>query len=158
MQPYSCMTTTSTDRIEREIILRAPRRRVWQALTDARQFGEWFGVVPSGPFEPGTTITAKVTTAGYEHVTFAITIVSMEAETRFAWRWHPNAIDMNHDYSGEPTTLVEFDLADTDGGTRLRVVESGFDQIPASRRLTAYRGNSGGWTAQMENIGRYVDR
>jgi uncharacterized protein YndB with AHSA1/START domain len=147
----------STDRIEREIFLRAPRRRVWQALTDVRQFAEWFGVVPSGPFTKDATITAKVTSAGYEHVTFTMTVVAIEAETRFAWRWHPHAIDMDHDYASEPTTLVEFELADEDGGTRLRVVESGFDRIPAWRRLTAYRGNSEGWTAQVQNIVRYVD-
>jgi uncharacterized protein YndB with AHSA1/START domain len=150
------MTVESTDRIEREIVLRAPRRRVWQALTDAQQFGEWFGVVPSGPFVAGSSIAAKVTTPGYEHVTFVMTVVTVEPESRFAWQWHPHAVDMTHDYSGEPTTLVEFTLDDIDGGTRLRVVESGFDQIPLSRRLTAYRGNSGGWTAQMDNIARHV--
>jgi uncharacterized protein YndB with AHSA1/START domain len=151
------MTTTTTDRIEREILLRAPRARVWQALTDAQQFGQWFGVIPSGAFAAGKTIAAKVTIKGYEHVNFAITIVEMTPETRFAWRWHPHAIDAGTDYSSEPTTLVEFELDEAPGGIRLRVVESGFDQIPLSRRLDAFRGNSEGWTAQMQNIARYVE-
>jgi len=150
------MTTSTTDRIERDILLRAPRTRVWQALTDAQQFGQWFGVIPSGPFAEGKTVTATVTIKGYEHVNFAITIVKVTPETHFAWRWHPNAIDPSKDYSTEPTTLVEFHLEDAPGGIRLRVVESGFDQIPLSRRLEAFRGNSDGWTSQMQNIARYV--
>ena len=151
------MTTTSaTDRIEREILLRAPRTRVWEALTDAQQFGQWFGVIPSAAFSVGKTVNAKVTIKGYEHVTFAITIVEVTPETRFSWRWHPHAIDPQKDYSTEPTTLVEFSLEEAPGGSRLRVVESGFDQIPLSRRVEAFRGNSDGWTAQMQNIARYV--
>jgi uncharacterized protein YndB with AHSA1/START domain len=151
------MTTTTTDRIEREILLRAPQARVWQALTDSRQFGEWFGVIASQPFAPGATVTARVTIPGYEHVPFSITIVEMQPERLFSWRWHPNAIDAGRDYSSEPTTLVEFHLEAEGSGTRLRVIESGFDQVPVSRRLDAFRGNSQGWTAQIQNIARYVE-
>jgi uncharacterized protein YndB with AHSA1/START domain len=151
------MTTSTTDRIEREVLLKAPRARVWEALTDAQQFGQWFGVIPSGAFANGKTITAKVTLEGYEHVTFAITIVDVTPQTHFAWRWHPNAVDPNADYSSEPTTLVEFHLEDAPNGIRLRVVESGFDQIPLSRRMDAFRGNSDGWTAQIANIARYLE-
>lgn len=150
------MTTSTTDRIERDILLSAPRARVWQALTDAQQFGQWFGVIPSGAFAAGETITARVTIKGYEHVNFAITIVDITPQTHFAWRWHPHAVEAGKDYSSEPTTLVEFHLEDAPAGIRLRVVESGFDQIPVSRRMQAFRGNSDGWTMQMQNIATYV--
>jgi uncharacterized protein YndB with AHSA1/START domain len=148
--------STNTDRIEKEIFLKAPRARVWRALTDAKQFGEWFGVRVQGPFAPGARIQGAITHPGYEHLTFDIVIDEMDPERLFSWRWHPHAIDPKHDYSDERTTLVAFELEDAPGGTRLKVVESGFDGIPVSRRLEAYRGNEEGWTAQLMSIERYV--
>jgi uncharacterized protein YndB with AHSA1/START domain len=147
----------TSDKIERTIVLRASRERVWQALAVAEQLGEWFGV----QFEPGAKITvgarlaAKVLYPGYEHLPFAITIERIEPNQLLAWRWIPHA-QPGH-AADEPTTLVELVLADTDGGTRLTVVESGFDQVPPERRLLAFRSNSGGWTEQMENIKKYVE-
>jgi len=146
------------DRIEKQVLLRAPRSRVWQALADARSFGEWFGVELAGAFAPGARLRGKITHPGYEHVPFEITVERMEPERLFSWRWHPNAIDPATDYSGEPTTLVVFRLEEVAGGTLLTVVESGFDSIPPARRAEAYRGNEGGWEAQMKAIERYVGR
>jgi uncharacterized protein YndB with AHSA1/START domain len=147
----------STDRIEKKILLRAPRARVWRALTDPIQFGQWFGArMPAGPFAPGKTARAPITHPGYEHVTLEITIEKMEPERLFSWRWHPNAVDPKRDYSKEPTTLVVFTLEEADGGTLLTVVESGFDKVPSAYRATAFRGNSEGWSAQMKNIERHV--
>src|SRR5215471_10613975 len=148
------MSVTSTDRIEKSVVLRAPRARVWQALADADAFGQWFGVKLGGPIEPGARLSGRVTYEGYEHLPFEITIERMEPEHLLSWRWHPNAIETDVDYSDEPTTLVVFELADVDGGTRLTVVESGFDGIPLTRRANAYRGNDEGWTAQMVAIER----
>lgn len=150
------MTVTSTDRIEKRIVLRAPRSRVWHALTDARSFGEWFGVELAGPIAPGARVSGRITHEGYEHVPFEITIERMEPERRFAWRWHPHAIDGDVDYSEEPTTLVEFALEEVGGGVQLTIVESGFDGIPLARRATAYRGNDEGWTQQALAIERYL--
>lgn len=147
-----------TDRIEKSILLRAPRSRVWHALTDSKAFGEWFGVTFTDPFTPGANLRARITLKGYEHVPFEITIERMEPERLFSWRWHPNAIDPNMDYSGEPTTLVVFELRETAEGTLLTVVESGFDGIPLARRLEAYRGNDRGWTTQMTAIEQYVGK
>jgi uncharacterized protein YndB with AHSA1/START domain len=147
---------SDTDRIEKEIVLRAPRARVWKALTDSREFGAWFGVSLDGRFAAGKPIRGRITIPGYEHVTMELTVETLEPETSFSWRWHPAAIDPKTDYSKEPTTLVEFRLADVPEGTRLTVVESGFDRIPASRRDEAFRMNSGGWAAQVENIRRHV--
>jgi uncharacterized protein YndB with AHSA1/START domain len=146
----------SPDRIEKRIILRAPRARVWSALADSRKFGQWFGVVFTEPFAPGARLRGRVTHPGYEHVPFEITIESMEPERLFSWRWHPHAIDPKIDYTPEPTTLVVFELADAPEGTLLTVVESGFEGIPLSRRLEAYRGNERGWTEQMTAIEKYV--
>lgn len=147
---------TSTDRIEKSVVLRAPRARVWQALTDVEAFADWFGVEFAGAFTPGCRLTGRIKHPGYEHVPFDITVERMEPERLFSWRWHPNPVDAGVDYSTEPTTLVSFELADVAEGTRLTVVESGFDGIPLWRRQAAYRGNDEGWTQQMVAIERYL--
>jgi uncharacterized protein YndB with AHSA1/START domain len=150
------MSVTSTDRIEKTVVLRAPRERVWQALADSRSFGEWFGVVLDGPFEPGTRLTGRITYPGYEHIPWEITVERVEPQRLLSWRWHPNNIEEGVDYSAEPTTLVEFELAEESDGTRLTVVETGFDGIPLSRRAEAYRGNNDGWDGQMAAIERHL--
>jgi uncharacterized protein YndB with AHSA1/START domain len=149
---------TNSDRIEKSILLRAPRSRVWKALADAEAFGSWFGVKLEGSFVPGARLHGKVMHPGWEHVPFEITIERMEAEHTFSWRWHPHPDDPKVDYSAEPTTLVVFELKDTPEGTLLTVVESGFDGIPAYRREQAWRGNEQGWAAQMQAIDRYVSQ
>jgi len=150
------MNTTSTDRIEKQVLLHASQPRVWRALTDAEEFGAWFRVKLEGPFVPGGRTKGKITYPGYEHITMEVWVERMEAETLFSYRWHPYAVDPKVDYSSEPTTLVEFQLKSKDGGTLLRVVESGFDQLPASRRDEAFRMNDGGWKQQLTNIERHV--
>jgi uncharacterized protein YndB with AHSA1/START domain len=150
------MNTSSTDRIEKQILLRAPQSRVWRALTDAEEFGVWFRVQFEGRFVPGQWTKGRITWPGYEHITMEVAVEQMEAESLFSFRWHPYAIDPEVDYSGEPTTLVEFRLETADGGTLLKVVESGFDQLPASRRDEAFRMNDGGWSQQLVNIERHV--
>lgn len=144
------------DRIEKQITLKAPRSRVWRALTDAEEFGRWFGVKLEGPFVEGARVRGKVLHPGYERVPFELVVESIEPERRFAWRSHAHPVEPGADYSDEPTTLVEFTLEEVAGGTRLTVVESGFSAIPLLRREQAYRGNAEGWAAQMENIERYV--
>jgi uncharacterized protein YndB with AHSA1/START domain len=150
------MNETGTDRIEKKILLRAPRSRVWRALTDAAEFGAWFRVKLEGEFAVGQRIEGRILHPGYEHLTMEVTVEQMEEGRLFSYRWHPYAIDPAVDYSAEPTTLVEFRLEDAPGGTLLTVVESGFDRIPAHRRAEAFRMNEGGWAAQMENIERHV--
>lgn len=152
------MSLTLTDRIEKRLLLRASRAKVWRALADARAFGQWFGVDLAGSFAPGACIRGQVTHPGYKHLPFEITIERMEAERLLSWRWHPNAVEPGVEYSAEPTTLVVFELHDVDDGTLLTVVESGFDNIPLARRAEAYRGNERGWIGQMEAIERYVTK
>lgn len=146
------------DRIEKTIELKAPLARVWRALTDHNEFGTWFRVKLEGPFVPGQPTRGRITYPGYEHLRMEVVVRKMEPERLFSFNWHPYAIDPNVDYSGEPPTLVEFTLEKAAGGTRLRVVESGFDKIPASRRAEAFRMNDGGWSAQMQNIADYVQQ
>lgn len=146
-----------TDRIEKTITLKAPVSRVWRALTNAQEFGAWFGVNLTSAFAPGATVSGRITSAGYEHVTMEVTVERMEAERVFAYRWHPHAVDPDVDYSQEDTTLVEFTLEAVDGGTRLTVVESGFDRLPLARRELAFTMNDPGWAAQLVNFGTYVD-
>ena len=147
---------TQTDRIEKNVLLRAPKSRVWRALTNAQEFGTWFRVKLESDFAVGKNVTGNVTYPGYEHLRFTVTVERMDAEQLFSFRWHPAAIDPKIDYSEEPTTLVELKLEEVAEGTRLTVVESGFDRIPAERRAEAFRMNSQGWATQMENIKAHV--
>ena len=150
------MPQTIPDRIEKRIVLQAPRSRVWHALTDAREFSEWFRVDLRGQFEPGKEISGPVTYPGYEYLTMTALVERMEPERLFSFRWHPAAIDPKVDYSNEPTTLVEFRLEDAPGGTLLTVTESGFQALPAARQGFAHESNSGGWEEQLRNIERHV--
>jgi len=147
----------STDRIERTLLLPAPRARVWAALADAEAFGRWFGVDLRGQrFVAGERTVGAITHPGYEHLRMDVQVQRVEPERRLSFHWHPYPIDPDADYSQEAPTRVEFGLEDADGGTRLHVVESGFDAIPAARRDEAYRMNSEGWDQQLENLARFL--
>ena len=150
------MTTTSSDRIEKQILLRTSKSRVWRALTNAEEFGTWFRVKLDGDFAVGKRVAGQITYPGYEHLNMEVTVERMDDERLFSFRWHPYAVDPTVDYSTEPTTLVEFRLEEVAGGTLLIVVESGFDRIPAGRRAEAFRMNGEGWQTQIENIQRHV--
>jgi uncharacterized protein YndB with AHSA1/START domain len=142
------------DRIEKQIELKAPISRVWRAITDHKEFGEWFRVDLESPFVPGQTARGKVLYPGYEHLTWEAVVQKMEPERYFSFTWHPmkddSSVDMEHE------TLVEFHLEPIPNGTRLTLTESGFDKLPADRRDFAFRKNDGGWAAQMKNIENHV--
>jgi uncharacterized protein YndB with AHSA1/START domain len=148
------------DRIEKQIALKAPVSRVWRALTDYREFGEWFRVKLDGPFVEGKVSRGTMTYPGYEHVRWEALVQKMEPERLFSFTWpHPKSFEASEystDYSDLPRTLVEFTLEKTGNGTLLRLTESGFDQLPDDLRLEAFRRNEGGWTEQMKNIENYV--
>ncbi|WNC88097.1 SRPBCC family protein [Paraburkholderia sp. FT54] len=150
---------TSTDRIEKQILLKAPRSRVWRALSNAEEFGNWFGVNLTGKqFVAGQSVQGNITYPGYEYLVMDVHVERVEPEHHLSWRWHPAAVDVTFDYSPEPTTLVVFELTEVESGTLLRVVESGFDQLPVGRREEAFRMNSGGWEQQMTNIEQHVGK
>ncbi|HEX3771252.1 MAG TPA: SRPBCC family protein [Polyangiaceae bacterium] len=159
--------TSSTDRIEKRIVLRAPRERVWRAISDAREFGTWFGVDFDGPFVAGQPLAGKIVPtqvdpevaklqAPHAGTPFAWTVDRIEPMDRLSFRWHPFAIEKGHDYSQEPTTLIVFELADVPGGTQLTITESGFDQIPVARRAKAFEANEGGWAHQTKLLEKYL--
>jgi uncharacterized protein YndB with AHSA1/START domain len=159
--------TTTSDRIEKKILLRAPVARVWKALTDSEEFGRWFGVKFDRPFAAGaamrgvlvgTTVDAEIARSqqGYAHIPFEITVDRIEPERLFSFRWHPFAIERGVDYSAEPTTLIVFTLEEAPGGVMLTVTESGFDRIPIDRRAKAFTANDQGWAIQMTLIERYL--
>jgi len=147
-----------SDSIEKRIELKAPLSRVWRAITDYREFGEWFRVDLEGPFVPGQVARGRITHPGYEHVTWEATVKEIEPERLFSFTWRPYAIDPNTDYSGEKPTLVEFRLEPTDTGTLLVITESGFDNVPANRRDEAFRMNDTGWAQQVKNIEAHVEK
>ena len=156
-----------TDRIEKQVVLRAPLARVWRAVSDAAEFGSWFGVRFDGAFAPGarlagrivpTTVDPQVAASQkpYEGRTFEIEVERVEPMRRLSFRWHPFAMDAAVDYSKEPTTLVVFELEEVPGGTRLTITESGFDRLPPARRAKALEMNAGGWDAQTRLVEKYL--
>jgi len=148
-----------TNTIRKQIELRAPVSRVWRALTDHREFGEWFRVKLDGPFVAGQVSRGHITYPGYEHVQWEAVVQKIEPERLFSYTWHPYAIDPKVDYSSEPQTLVEFQLEKAASGTRLTITESGFEKLQDDkRRLEAFRMNDGGWTEQVRNIEAHVAR
>jgi len=163
------MSTAVSDRIEKEVLLRAPLSRVWEALTNAGQFGQWFGVRLDGQFTAGTPIKGTITPTmvdpevakmqqPYEGMKFEIVVDRIEPKKLFSFRWHPFGVDPKVDYSVEPMTLVEFTLQELPEGVRLKVTESGFDRIPLERRAAAFTANEGGWAKQMELVQKYVEK
>ena len=146
-----------TDVIQKSTDIAAPVERVWRALTDHEEFGRWFGVHVEAPFTEGEPSRGHITYPGYEHVEWDALIERLEPPRQFSFRWHPYAIERGVDYSAEPRTLVEFTLEAIASGTRLTVVESGFDAIPVHRRADCLRMNEGGWTEQMVAIRNHVE-
>jgi uncharacterized protein YndB with AHSA1/START domain len=156
-----------TNRIEKKIVLKATRERVWQAISDSARFGTWFGVEFDGPFIAGTWMSGRIVPTKvnpevaklqepHRGTRFQIFVELIEPMERFSFRWHPYAIDPAIDYSKEPTTLVTFELAKADDGILLTITESGFEQIPAARRSQAFEANDGGWTHQAKLIEKYL--
>ncbi|HEX3342969.1 MAG TPA: SRPBCC family protein [Polyangiaceae bacterium] len=159
--------TSETDRIQKTTVLRAPLERVWTAISDAAQFGRWFGVAFDRPFVAGKLLRGKIvptkadpevarTQEPYAGAAFEITVDRIEPMKLFSFRWHPFAVDPKVDYSGEPMTLVTFELEPVAAGTQLTVTETGFDRVPLARRAKAFEMNDQGWTAQVALIGRYL--
>jgi uncharacterized protein YndB with AHSA1/START domain len=158
-----------TDRIEKQVVLRAPLARVWRAISDSAQFGAWFGVAFDGPFVAGEWVAGRIEPTQVDPVVaklqepargmrFSVLVEEVVPMARFAFRWHPFAVDPGHDYSAEPTTLVAFGLREVAGGVELTISESGFDRIPEARRAQAREANDGGWAHQARLIGLYVAR
>jgi uncharacterized protein YndB with AHSA1/START domain len=159
--------TTSTDRIEKKVLLRAPRERVWRAISEAKAFGSWFGVAFEGAFVPNARLLGRIVPTSadkevakmqepYAGALFTIHVERIEPMRLFSFRWHPFAVDQTVDYDAEPMTLVEFTLEDAPGGTLLTITESGFDRIPLARRARAFEANEEGWGMQVRLVEKYL--
>ncbi len=159
----------SNDRIEKHVVLKATLDRVWEAITDSRQFGTWFGMDLDGPFVAGQPIAGRIAPTQvdaevakmqepYAGTPVSFVVDRIEPKTLFSIRWHPFAIDPDIDYSAEPMTLITFGLEETADGVALTLSETGFEHIPAHRRAAALKANDGGWAKQMELIAAYVQR
>lgn len=157
----------NTDRIEKKVLLRAPLKRVWRAIADSNEFGTWFGLKFDGPFVEGaplrgvivpSTVNPEIAELEKPHagVVFEMTIEKIEPERLFSFRWHPNAVNRDVDYSAEPTTLVVFTLEEVAGGVMLTITESGFDRIPLARRAEAFLANDAGWSTMTRAIEDYL--
>ncbi|WP_432721131.1 SRPBCC family protein [Jeongeupia wiesaeckerbachi] len=151
-------TVSNSDRVERHIVINAPRERVWHALSHAETFGTWFGANLKGQsFAPGQRTRGPITISGFEHIQFDVVIERIEPQQLLSYHWHPYPVEPNVDYELETPTRVVFTLKDApENATLLTVVESGFDNVPPHRRLEAFRMNDHGWAAQLENIARYA--
>ncbi|HYA65309.1 MAG TPA: SRPBCC family protein [Burkholderiaceae bacterium] len=157
----------SSDRIEKKVFLRAPCARVWDAISDARRFGAWFGVEFDGPFVAGARLTGRIhptsldpqvaaSQAPYAGKSFELVVDRIEPMHRFSFRWHPFAVEPGIDYTKEPMTLVTFELANLRDGTMLRISESGFERIPTARRARSFSANESGWEGQTKLLEKYL--
>lgn len=157
----------NTDRIEKQVLLRAPIARVWEAISDSGRFGSWFGVAFTGPFVEGSRITGEIVPTMVDPEVaklqqphagkpFEFWIERIEPMHSISFRWHPYAIDSSVDYSEEPTTLIVFELCEQSDGTKLTITESGFDGIPLARRAAAFTADDGGWELQLKLMQKYL--
>jgi len=158
--------TSSTDRIEKQVLLRATRERVWRALSRSAEFGTWFGMQLDGEFLPRTKVSGRMVPTAvdpdvaaqqkpFEGMPVELFIEQVEPMRLLSFRWHPYPPE-DGDTSKLPTTLVTFELEEADGGILLCVSESGFDQIPIERRAQAFTDNEGGWQIQTQLISKYL--
>ncbi|MGO9261554.1 MAG: SRPBCC family protein [Bryobacteraceae bacterium] len=153
------MTPSQLSKIEKRIVIRAPRQRVWRALTNFEEFARWFRVeASSSAFESGARVDMVSTHPCGPGAKFFVVVEAMEPERLFSWRWYPGVQPPGADYEAEPSTLVEFRLEDTEGGTLVTVVESGFDRLSLDRRAKAFEENEKGWEIQLAALAEYAGK
>jgi len=150
------MNLTDLGTIQRSTVIRAPRERVWRALTTPAEFGKWFEVESAGAFSPGVRVRMVTTNENYQGIVFYITIGEMKAPERFSWRWHPGSVQPDPSDTAAPMTEVVFQLDEVPEGTKVTVTETGFDTLSLERRAAIYKENSAGWEYQMESLARYA--
>lgn len=146
------MTDTDSDKIVKIVALNAPISRVWKALTDHEEFGQWFHVSLDQPFGVGVKSTGQMTFPGHEGVPWVAYIERMEPERLFSFRWYDSDDGSTEHSEDEPGLVVEFRLEEVPDGTRLTITESGFSTLPDPRRIEVMRSNEEGWNIQAGNL------
>lgn len=157
----------TTDRIEKQILLRAPRERVWHAIADSTQFGKWFGVSVQGPFVQGQRVSGRIVPTSVDPEVAKMQepwtgmacdfyIERVEPMSRLSFRWHPGGEEVSPDAPQDQMTTVTFELKDEPGGVLLTITETGFDRVPLERRAKAFADNEGGWEMQTRLIEKYL--
>jgi uncharacterized protein YndB with AHSA1/START domain len=144
----------ATDRIERAVLIAAPLERVWDLITNPEHLGRWFGDAGAEvDLRPGGALSLS----WREHGTVRGRVETVEPPHRFVWRW---LAEMGSDAEPTPanSTLTEFTLAPEGDGTRVVVVESGFDglEIDAAARAARLASNTKGWAHELADLAAYA--
>ncbi|MGH9142798.1 MAG: SRPBCC family protein [Vicinamibacterales bacterium] len=151
------MATAVLNRIDRTIDVNAPLDRVWRVLTTTADLSAWFKVSIEGDIAAGAEVWMTSLYPGHEGQRFLVRITEMTPPRRFAWQWHPGAVDPAVDYSREPWTTVTFILEPSGAGTRLSMSETGFNEISLARRAKVFKDNTQGWGEVMVWIQTYAE-
>jgi uncharacterized protein YndB with AHSA1/START domain len=133
------------DKIEREIIIKAPKKQVYEAIADPSKIISWFPDEIEGTLNEGDQ---PVLNFG-GHGKTEILVVSTKPNYYFAYRWVPGASHFVGNVKDAKTTLVEFKLTEANGATTLKMVESGFSELPAEVAESSFNQNSGGWSHML---------
>ena len=144
------------DTITRDVHINADPQSVWDALADAKEFGQWFHVALDGPFVVGETTTGKMTYPGHEGVPWVTVTDVMEPPKKFVFRW-PNCPPGEEEKPDTVWLTVTFLLEPKDGGTLVTVTETGFAALPEDKRASMLRSNSEGWEIQTKNLKNHVE-
>jgi uncharacterized protein YndB with AHSA1/START domain len=137
------------DRIERTVEVAHSPGKVWAALTTAEGLAAWFGDEATIDLHPGGSARMRFSSGS----TVNMRVERVEEPTVFGFTWHIYGLPED-----DPRrTYVEFTLEPTDAGTRLRVVETGFAQLPEDAYRAAYDGNTKGWASELGELVDYLD-
>lgn len=141
------------DRIERVLTLRAPRARVWKAITEPAGLSQWLGNRAEVDLRPGGELILEWP----EHGIYRCRIVTVEPPHRFAYRWYMTGMNSEEAVETGPSTLVEFSLKEVPEGTMLTLVESGFAAFPADIAAKSYHHSVEGWAIELGELAAYLE-
>lgn len=150
----SCMNTVVTEDVIRvEVTIRASKDKVWEALTTREGWSAWFGEDITGDFHPGVEQTFDF---GKYGTALGLVVERVEGES-IAYKWHPGMKVAGETYLDDQKTTCRFTLQEVEGGTRLVMEESGFLNVPESRRKSAFADNSGGWESELSELVAWLE-
>jgi uncharacterized protein YndB with AHSA1/START domain len=136
------------DKIQREITIKAPKERVYAAITDPSQIISWFPDSVEGNLIEGE----KPFLHFGEHDKAQIYVVAVQPYNYFAYRWVPGGNQFDGDILNAPTTLVEFQITERKGVSTVTLTESGFEELPPEIAKASFEQNSGGWDFMLGRL------